>query len=64
MKAVLFSILLLSGCASTIPGVKISESEREACAASQDCTVWTKQELTNFANQVIRWYRSQYEKEI
>jgi hypothetical protein len=36
---------LLSGCATTIEGVTISDADRAACQASQDCTVWTLQEL-------------------
>ncbi len=45
MKApTIFLALLLCGCAST-DGVKITEADRATCKASQDCTVWSREEL-------------------
>lgn len=43
MKTALLCILL-TGCAA-LPGVEISEDERKACAAQQNCSVWNHQDL-------------------
>lgn len=44
--------LLLSGC-STIRGVEITKSEREACIA-ETCTVWTESELIKLGQRFFR----------
>lgn len=44
MKAIIVSVLLLSGCASLPAGLEMTEDERTACAA-EGCSVWTMQEL-------------------
>lgn len=41
--ALIFAVLLLSGCA-TLKGVTATDDERRACAA-ESCTVWTDREL-------------------
>lgn len=45
MKTAIAALVFLSGCASMPVGVTIKDDERQACAASQDCTVWTLDEL-------------------
>ena len=44
MKAFII-IVLLAGCAQLPEGVAMTDDERKACAASQDCSVWTVAEL-------------------
>jgi hypothetical protein len=45
IRTAALALCLLSGCATTIEGVTISDEDRAACRASQDCSVWTLQEL-------------------
>jgi len=60
MKAALFlALLLFSGCA-TIDGVKVSEADRAACKESQDCTVWSRDELRAL---VLEAYRAGQRKD-
>lgn len=51
--ALLAIALMLGGCATTIPGVQISDEERAACAA-QGCTVWTRAELEALVIEAMR----------
>jgi len=52
--AILLAIaLMLGGCATTIPGVQISDEERAACA-TQGCTVWTRAELEALVIEAMR----------
>jgi hypothetical protein len=44
MKTILLLSVLLTGCESMIPGVEISDAERETCKA-ETCAVWTPDEL-------------------
>lgn len=53
MKAILLACVLLASCAAVptpppvlpnIPGVEISDAERDACKR-EPCTVWTEKEL-------------------
>jgi hypothetical protein len=44
---------LLSGCATTIDGVTVTDEDRAACRASQDCSVWTLQELGELARRAF-----------
>lgn len=51
LHAALYVVLLLavlSGCSRGMPGVAVTDEERETCAAN-GCTVWTKQELDSLA---------------
>ena len=50
MKAALLA-LLLAGCAH-IPGVDITDSERDACR-EKTCSVWTFDELKSLANRFL-----------
>lgn len=50
LTILLAAALALAGCASTIPGVKISPEERVTCAA-EGCSVWTESEL----HQLMTW---------
>jgi len=45
MKTAIVLVLILAGCASLPEGVAMTDDERKACTASQDCTVWTVAEL-------------------
>ena len=38
-------LILLVGCASLPEGVAMTDDERKACTATQDCSVWTVAEL-------------------
>lgn len=40
-------VIMLTGCASTIEGVAVTEEERAECASSKDCEVWTPSQLTD-----------------
>lgn len=52
MKTTLVLLTLLcTGCA-TLPGVEISDAEREACKA-ETCSVWTPTELQNVARKLF-----------
>lgn len=48
LSSIVVVIALLAGCASTPPGVTMSDEERAACA-EQGCTVWTEAELSALA---------------
>lgn len=48
----LMAVVLLTGC-SSIKGVKISDSERQACEAA-GCTAWTEKELHELMQKVFR----------
>jgi len=54
MKLALLVAILLAGCATNINGVLITDEEREACAALQDCTVWSKEQLQGLATHFYR----------
>lgn len=44
MKPAVLILLLLTGCAA-LSGVAITDEERKACEAQQNCTVWNHQDL-------------------
>jgi len=47
-------LVLLAGCASLPEGVAMTDDERKACAASQDCSVWTVAELQKLIRAAIQ----------
>lgn len=55
MKALacLLAAIALGGCATTIPGVQITDEERIACEV-QGCTVWTRAELEMLVLEAMR----------
>ena len=68
MKAVILTLLLLSGCTSIPNGVSMTEAEAKECR-SQGCSVWTEKELTGlmrymFGEGVKAGARSKTEKSI
>ena len=54
MKAFSAILVLLAGCASLPEGVAMTDDERKACAASQDCSVWTVAELQKLIRAAIQ----------
>ena len=54
MKTAVLAIALLTGCASLPPGVTMEDADRVACEQSQDCTVWTMEELRRLVGQAMQ----------
>lgn len=52
MKAAIFCLLLLTGCAS-MEGVKADPEELEACK-QHGCSVWTEYELMELIRQIYK----------
>ena len=53
MKAFSAILVLLAGCTSLPEGVAMTDDERKACTATQDCTVWTVAELQKLIRAAI-----------
>lgn len=53
-RGTLILLMALAGCATAPSGVTFADGEREACAQSQDCTVWSASQLQGLVNFVWR----------
>ena len=53
MKTALVLCLLLSGCATGIPGVVLEDGDAQRCKTS-GCTVWTPQELETVVREALK----------